>query len=102
MILNKTDSYIGILLEYNIEKTISKEFIAIQKKNKPENQENRSINIGFIGAGSFAQNYLLPNIKHAKMVLPASAWMDIHHYPFRPPRSPLYRFHCSSFIILLE
>ncbi|MCU7550847.1 bi-domain-containing oxidoreductase [Chitinophagaceae bacterium LB-8] len=53
----KQEHHIGILLHYpeNKEKFATKFAI----KSKPVQQ----INIGFIGAGSFAQSYLIPNIK---------------------------------------
>jgi predicted dehydrogenase/threonine dehydrogenase-like Zn-dependent dehydrogenase len=58
MIVNKTESYLGIILKYDTQ------------KSQPENckliinQPNavKKINIAFIGAGSYAQGNLLPNI----------------------------------------
>lgn len=49
--------HIGILLKYeeNTEKNIS----FTQIKNQPL----KELNVGFIGAGSFAQSYLIPNVK---------------------------------------
>ena len=59
IVLGKVEeSSIGILLKYpegNSEKITSKFKI---NTNKTEN-----INVGFIGAGSFAQSYLIPNVK---------------------------------------
>lgn len=58
MILDKTETYLGVILKYNIEK----EQILHQKIeiNKPE--PSASVNIAFIGAGSYAQGNLLPNL----------------------------------------
>ena len=57
MIVNKEEVYTGILLQYNttsdIKKSITFKQKSFVKKGKP--------GIGFIGAGSFAQKYLLPN-----------------------------------------
>ena len=58
IILGKTkEPYIGILLKYEQN----------EKKHKPLVQIKHSllssVNAGFIGAGSFAQSYLIPNVK---------------------------------------
>lgn len=59
MIMGKTnEKYIGILLKYNED---SKKFVTAIKNEKIQPQKN--INAGFIGAGSFAQSYLLPYVK---------------------------------------
>lgn len=58
MIVNKSEPYLGIILKYNTEKPV-------QLQNKVETGEAKpvsKINIGFIGAGSYAQGNLLPNI----------------------------------------
>lgn len=49
--------HIGILLKYNdnAEKKVT--------FTKINNQPVKKINVGFIGAGSFAQSYLIPNVK---------------------------------------
>jgi polar amino acid transport system substrate-binding protein len=49
--------HIGILLKYN--ENTSKKNTSIKITNEPV----KSINVGFIGAGSFAQSYLIPNVK---------------------------------------
>ncbi len=58
MIVNKSEPYLGIVLKYNTEKPV-------QLQNKVKTGESKpvsKINIGFIGAGSYAQGNLLPNI----------------------------------------
>jgi predicted dehydrogenase/threonine dehydrogenase-like Zn-dependent dehydrogenase len=58
IILGKTkEAHIGILLKYSIDK--HKHQTLVQVKNTPI----AKINIGFIGAGSFAQSYLIPGVK---------------------------------------
>ncbi len=59
LVLNKGEEYtLGILLEYDENE------IKFQKKIKINPQKAiANINVGFIGAGSFAQGYLIPNIK---------------------------------------
>lgn len=58
MIVSKSEPYLGIILKYNTEKPV-------QLQNKVKTGETKpvsKINIGFIGAGSYAQGNLLPNI----------------------------------------
>ncbi len=55
LILDKTEPFVGILLKYNINKETKNTIRFYTKTHK--NAEPR---IGFIGAGSFAQKYLLP------------------------------------------
>lgn len=58
MVANKTEPYLGIVLKYDINKTHKHEAIKIA------NATNGTSNIGvaFIGAGSYAQGQLLPNL----------------------------------------
>lgn len=64
MILSKSEPFVGILLKYEDETKISNEV----KESKGEAKGTKT-KIGFVGAGSFAQNYLLPNVKlYADMV----------------------------------
>lgn len=57
LVLNNSEPYLGILLKYNSSK------IHIRKKQIiSKNGKNGKVNLGFIGAGSYAQGSLLPNI----------------------------------------
>lgn len=58
MIVNKTEPYLGILLAYDVEKPIVLDYKVVVGNPKPASK----INMGFIGAGSYAQGNLLPNI----------------------------------------
>jgi polar amino acid transport system substrate-binding protein len=59
LVLGKVqEPYIGILLKYN--KREGSNITCVEVKNNPV----KDINIGFIGAGSFAQSYLVPNAKN--------------------------------------
>jgi predicted dehydrogenase/threonine dehydrogenase-like Zn-dependent dehydrogenase len=58
MIMDQSEPFIGILIEYNISKQITKKQVQINAPRKKE----PAIGIGFIGAGSYAQNHLIPNI----------------------------------------
>lgn len=55
-----SEPYLGMVLKYDYKSLDKKEVLKFttEKKNLIEN-----INIGFIGAGSFAQKFLLPNLK---------------------------------------
>jgi polar amino acid transport system substrate-binding protein len=58
LILGKVkEDFVGIILSYPVETSVKK--TEIQVNTNPV----QKINIGFIGAGSFAQSYLLPNAK---------------------------------------
>lgn len=58
MILNKTEPYLGVVLKYDIEK----EQHILQTIEISKASSIGKINIGFIGAGSYAQGNLLPNL----------------------------------------
>ncbi|MFO0479096.1 MAG: bi-domain-containing oxidoreductase [Bacteroidota bacterium] len=58
LILDKSESYTGILLKYDLSKKINSKVEL--KTSTPRPSEP---NIGFIGAGSFANNVLLPILK---------------------------------------
>lgn len=60
MLLSKAEPFIGILLEYDINKPIKKDIIDVLEKTR--NSTTSHVSIGFIGAGSYAQSHLLPNI----------------------------------------
>lgn len=57
LVVSKAEPFTGIALKYDIKKTASKSKISISTTDKLG-----KINISFIGAGSYAQGNLLPNI----------------------------------------
>ncbi len=57
MVANKTEPYIGIALKYDTQKSVSKKLIKVS-----EGAPQGKVNISFVGAGSYAQGNLLPNI----------------------------------------
>lgn len=63
LIVNKSENFCGIVLEYDVKKELKNEQITISKTLHPG-----KVKIGFIGAGSFAQNFLLPNLKNQHLV----------------------------------
>jgi polar amino acid transport system substrate-binding protein len=58
IIVEKTEPFTGMVLKYDLQKSLKKDVIL--KDNLPAGGE---VSVGFIGAGSFAQNFLLPNLK---------------------------------------
>ena len=60
MMMSKSEPYAGILIEYDISKTFQREPVRIKDARTGSRQQD--VGIGFIGAGSYAQSYLLPNI----------------------------------------
>ncbi len=67
MTIEKTEPFIGILIKYDAEKdlkAVSKVALGKIKRIKPS-----SIVIGFLGAGSYAQSHLLPNLPKRNVVL---------------------------------
>src|SRR5690606_30547026 len=51
------EPHIGLLLKYAPSLDSEKSFIEVKAS------ESNKINVGFIGAGSFAQSYLIPTVK---------------------------------------
>ncbi len=68
LIVDRTEHFCGIVLEYDITKELKK---SIQINAKKYNATD--VNIGFIGAGSFAQNFLLPNVAGNNLINVATA-----------------------------
>jgi len=67
-ILSKEEPFLGILLKYDQIQIPNKQVGPISFKN-----DKNDVKISFIGAGSFAQNSLLPNIKNASLISVATA-----------------------------
>ncbi len=61
MMMEKSAPFIGIIIEYDTAKKIKINPI-LNPKVKLKNANQSDVNIGFIGAGSYAQGNLLPNI----------------------------------------
>ena len=57
LILDKSEPFVGITLRYDLSKTLSASVQIEDKKAAPGTPS-----IGFVGAGSFAQNFLLPAV----------------------------------------
>ncbi len=68
LIVDRSEHLCGIVLKYDTTKELKRAIQINSKDYKPS-----AINIGFIGAGSFAQNFLLPNLKNQNLVNVATA-----------------------------
>jgi predicted dehydrogenase/threonine dehydrogenase-like Zn-dependent dehydrogenase len=64
MILAKEEHYCAVLLEYDTQSKVQGTVYAEAAKTKREYRKN-GVRAAFIGAGSFAQNMILPNLKDA-------------------------------------
>lgn len=67
LIRSNKEKYIGIVFNYNKEISYNKKKVMVPPSQAKKQKEGK-INIGFIGAGSFAQGYLLPELKKYKNV----------------------------------
>ena len=63
LVVSKAEPFTGIALKYDLDKTVSK-----SKISTSEATQLGQINISFIGAGSYAQGNLLPNIPESNDV----------------------------------
>ena len=68
MIMERSKPFIGILIEYDTKQKIENKPIFCSKL-KAESSKPSAVSIGFIGAGSYAQSYLLPNIPKDEAVI---------------------------------
>ena len=60
MLISRSEPFIGILIKYDTAKELNPQKVII--KPQTSNIQPSTVSIGFIGAGSYAQNHLLPNI----------------------------------------
>ncbi|OGW36774.1 MAG: oxidoreductase, partial [Nitrospirae bacterium RBG_13_39_12] len=68
MIMERKEPFIGILIEYDIEKKIESKKVLIRYQSSVIRHPS-SVSIAFIGAGSYAMSHLLPNIPRDKDVV---------------------------------
>ncbi len=66
MMMNKSESFIGILIKYDVSKKIDRNNNSLSLKT--QNPVPALVSLAFIGAGSYAQSHLLPNIPKTKNV----------------------------------
>lgn len=69
MMIEQTTPYLGILIEYDVSKPIDTEKAKIALKTSSTGTPVDGVSIGFIGAGSYAQSHLLPNIPKDKDIV---------------------------------
>ena len=68
MILNRSEPFIGILVRYDAGKRIQRSKIKNGVAGCGIKSATGIVSVGFIGAGSYAQSHLLPNIPNDSMV----------------------------------
>ncbi len=66
MMLERAEAFAGILIEYEAAKESRRERIELFKSKGKDGNRNVTASIGFIGAGNYAQGYLLPNIPRGR------------------------------------
>jgi len=64
LILQRKEPYLGILIEYDVHKPVVRERIIVSRKTAVG-----KVNVAFVGAGSYAQSHLLPNLPKSKDVV---------------------------------
>jgi len=69
MMIAKSEPFIGILIEYDASKKVDRTQAKISLNPSAFSLEPCAISIGFIGAGSYAQGNLMPNIPKNKNVI---------------------------------
>lgn len=68
MIVDRSEHFSGVALKYDTSKELTKHVATTAKAHSPS-----AVKVGFVGAGSFAQNFLLPAVKdQAEMVAVAT------------------------------
>jgi len=72
MIVDRSEPYVGIVLKYDTEKETVRS-IDLSGQGLRPSTEGGEPRISFIGAGSFAQNLLLPNIKDSVLISVATS-----------------------------
>ena len=72
MIVDRSEPYVGIVLKYDTEKETVR-YIDLSGQGRRPPTEGGEPRISFIGAGSFAQNLLLPNIKDSVFISVATS-----------------------------
>jgi len=68
LILGKTESYLGILIEYDHSRDLGRHRKEIAPASKAGGHAAGLVGVSFIGAGSYALSHLLPNLPDAKSV----------------------------------
>ncbi len=68
MMMEKTEPFIGILIEYDLQNPFNPLSEPVYLGKMTPRQKELKAGVGFIGAGSYAQSHLLPNIPKDKQV----------------------------------
>ena len=77
IITRKTkEKYLGVLIKYPVEQVDNKKLKRRIDINKSKLEKETEVVIGFIGAGNFAQSYLIPNVLKHRVELKGVATAD--------------------------
>lgn len=68
MMMSNSEAFIGILIEYGNNAITSREKVFPDGEPQEKKQPINGIGVGFIGAGSYAQSHLLPNIPKGRKI----------------------------------
>ena len=68
MMMAKSERYIGILIEYDLAKALVPSRPARPLRVAAPREKSPAVGVGFIGAGSYAQSHLLPNLPKGRAV----------------------------------
>ncbi len=70
MMMEKAEPFIGILIEYDLQREFKPASGPVALRKMAPREKESVVRVGFIGAGSYAQSHLLPNIpKDARISL---------------------------------
>src|SRR5262245_50443100 len=62
MIVSRSEPFLGVVLQYDTQRPLKREPIPTSNRRGTPSSGTAHIGIGFIGAGSYAQSNLLPNL----------------------------------------
>jgi polar amino acid transport system substrate-binding protein len=62
MMMAKSEPFVGILVKYDVQKELERSKSRIKVNTFRPRKASEGVKIGFVGAGSYAQSHLLPNI----------------------------------------
>lgn len=72
MILNHSEYYLGVLVEYDATKNVERAPVAVRSPHVADKSKRDRIGYAFVGAGSYAQGSLLPNLPSDPAFVPVS------------------------------
>lgn len=68
MIVERSEPHAGVLIEYDTDRILERKAVYVRRAERTARSESK-VTIGFIGAGSYAQGHLLPNIPRSSSIV---------------------------------